>query len=40
MGNASQVDYRGFAADRARLRTKTVPIRFIDYDWALNDLPR
>ena len=26
------------AADRARLRTKTVPIRFIDYDWQLNDL--
>jgi hypothetical protein len=27
-------------ADRDRLRARSVPIRFIDYDWALNDLPR
>ena len=27
-------------ADRAGLRSKTVPIRFIDYDWSLNDLSR
>ncbi len=26
--------------DRARIRAKTVPIRFIDYDWSLNDLSR
>jgi hypothetical protein len=28
------------AEDRARLRTKTVPVKFIEYDWRLNDLPR
>jgi hypothetical protein len=28
------------AEDRARLRAKTVPIRFLDYDWSLNDLGR
>ena len=28
------------AEDRARLRSKSVPIRFIEYDWSLNDLPR
>ena len=28
------------AADRARLRTGTVPIHFIEYDWRLNDVPR
>lgn len=27
-------------ADRDRLRAKTVPITFLDYDWSLNDLPR
>jgi len=27
-------------SDRARLRTKTVPIRFIEYDWRLNDVGR
>lgn len=26
------------SADRQRLRTKTVPIRFLDYDWSLNDV--
>ena len=28
------------AADRARLRAKSVPIRFVEYDWRLNDVPR
>jgi hypothetical protein len=28
------------AADRARLRSGTVPIRFIEYDWRLNDVDR
>ena len=28
------------AADRARLRSRTVPIRFIEYDWRLNDVDR
>ncbi len=28
------------AADRARLRTGTVPIHFIEYDWRLNDVTR
>jgi hypothetical protein len=27
-------------ADRARLRSKTAPIRFVEYDWRLNDVPR
>jgi hypothetical protein len=27
-------------ADRARLRAGAVPIRFIDYDWSLNDVSR
>ena len=28
------------AADRAKLRAKSATIRFIDYDWSLNDVPR
>jgi len=28
------------ASDRARLRTKNAPIRFIEYDWRLNDIDR
>ncbi len=28
------------AADRATLRSRSAPIRFIDYDWSLNDLSR
>lgn len=27
-------------ADRDRLRARTVPITFLDYDWSLNDLAR
>jgi hypothetical protein len=27
-------------ADRARLRSKAVPIKFIEYDWRLNDIAR
>lgn len=26
--------------DRARIRSKSLPIRFIDYDWSLNDIAR
>jgi hypothetical protein len=28
------------ASDRARLRAKSAPIRFIAYDWSLNDITR
>jgi hypothetical protein len=28
------------AEDRTRLRSRSAPIRFIDYDWSLNDLKR
>jgi hypothetical protein len=28
------------AAERTLLRTKSVPIRFLDYDWRLNDVPQ
>jgi hypothetical protein len=27
-------------ADRAALRAKSVPIKFLEYDWALNDVRR
>ena len=36
--------YADALADRRedvdRLRTKTVPIRFVEYDWRLNDIGR